>query len=99
MSQTELNFFNTTHESGTNLSLFIRKANEQNTLILNFFKANPDKIFSPEQVYAALATLETPLTSYRRAITTLTDKGLLEKTNTKIKGSYGRSNYCWKLKN
>jgi hypothetical protein len=37
----------------------------------------------------------TPLTSIRRAITNLTKKGYLRKTNIKVTGKYGRQEYCW----
>jgi hypothetical protein len=40
-----------------------------------------------------------PITSIRRAITNLTDRGLLEKTpNFKVE-RYGKTNHLWKLQN
>ncbi len=40
----------------------------------------------------------TPLTSIRRAITVLTNKGLLQKTDEQISGVYGKPEYVWKYK-
>jgi len=41
---------------------------------------------------------QTPLTSIRRAITDLTNRNRLVKTDKKVLGSAGRKTYTWKLK-
>ena len=38
-----------------------------------------------------------PITSIRRALTNLTKKGKLEKTNKMEVGKYGKPEHCWKL--
>ena len=41
---------------------------------------------------------DAPLTSVRRAMTNLTKDGLLEKTELKAEGIYGRPEHFWKYK-
>jgi hypothetical protein len=41
---------------------------------------------------------QTPLTSIRRAITDLTNRDRLVKTDKKVLGSAGRKTYTWRLK-
>lgn len=91
-------FYNTIHESGRQLSDSIKKAANQKEKVLRFFKKHPKKLFTPFDIkYLGLFEDNVPLTSIRRAITTLEQDGLLEKTDEKREGGYGKSNYCWKL--
>lgn len=64
--------------------------------MLAFFVARPDGAWSPEQVHRAVMP-RAPLTSARRAITNLTAKGLLEKTDERASGLFGRPVHLWRL--
>ena len=100
--QTEIfnqpDFYNTTKEYGKTLRLYNKKANQQNFIVLKFFKENPDKTFTPTEVFNEIATVNTPVSSFKRSITTLTKQGKLEKTTEKRMGEYGRMGFTWKLK-
>lgn len=75
------------------------KAGTQNAFILKWFKEHPDKLYTPfeiHNIYYAYG-LQAPITSIRRAMTTLTDLGYLVKTSEKRAGEYGELNYCWRL--
>ena len=90
--------FNTTNQQGLDLIKSNRNAISQKQTIVNYFKKNPNKELTPEQVHIILFSNKgIPLTSVRRAITTATKSNLLIKTNTQKKGLYGVLNYCWKL--
>jgi len=91
-------YFNTTNEAGNNLKENVEKATSQNEKILKFFRAHPHESFTPFYIQRVLGMKDTPITSVRRAITTLTNNGDLEKTDKKSEGRYGRDNYEWKLK-
>lgn len=91
-------YFNTTNEAGNNLKENVEKAISQSKRILNFFRAHPNTSFNPFYIQNVLGMKDTPITSIRRAITTLTNNGDLEKTEKKSEGMYGRNNYEWRLK-
>jgi hypothetical protein len=91
-------YFNTTSLTGDELSRKELKAGTQNALILDCFKENPNALFNPFDVkFMCVDLWDTPITSIRRAITTLTKLGYLEKTDIRRKGDYGDDNFCWKL--
>jgi hypothetical protein len=99
MEATQLDiFYNTASLIGRDLVLHELKAGTQNAIILQLFKARPEWLFTPFQVKDILCLDKTPITSIRRAMTTLTDLGYLVKTKTRKMGEYGELNYCWKLK-
>ena len=92
-------FFNTTKESGSQLIDSNRKATKQNDVVFELFKqfgtASPSQIY---QVWATITGLTTPpLTSIRRAITTLTDEGKLEKLDSMKKGLYSKDEHEWRI--
>jgi hypothetical protein len=92
-------FFNTTNESGSQLIDSNRKAMKQNDVVFELFKqfgtASPSQIY---QVWATITGLTTPpITSIRRAITTLTDEGKLEKLDSMKKGLYGKDEHEWRI--
>lgn len=95
-----LNFFNTTSETGPQLAEYQAKASEQNAVVLWLFQ-KARRPLSPSEVHANYplppGALLPPLTSIRRAITTLTKAGALVKTETKRKGVYGRMEHVWTL--
>lgn len=78
------------------------KAGSQNEKILEFFKWNPGKLYTPFEIQNYACILGngylTPITSIRRAITDLTKLGYLEKTKEKRAGEYGIDNFTWRLK-
>lgn len=87
-------FYNTTGERGQQLLDFDRQARGQERLIFGFFRSRPGQPFSPSQVQTALLP-ETPLTSIRRAMTNLTKRGFLLKTDRKVIGAYARPEHLW----
>ena len=90
-------FYNTTHMSESELMIRRVAASRQNTLILRFFQDNPQGYFTPFEVQKYSTLKDTPITSIRRAINTLTDAGLLIKTDRMKEGEYGAMNHTWKL--
>lgn len=73
-------------------------AKGQERVIMRFFKKHPDSRFTPPEVQEATG-LKCPLTSVRRAITTLTRKGKLKKCVLKRrKGKFGLKNCTWRLR-
>lgn len=93
-------FFNTTSEAGPLLAEYQAKAGEQNETVLGVFRRlqcplTPSNVllYYPHAPGAPMP----PLTSIRRAISTLTESGALVKTEAKRKGMFGRNEYCWTL--
>lgn len=93
-----MNYFNTTQETGATLNQYEAKATNQDETILNFFRKHPGKKFTPFEVQNRAFIDEPPITSVRRSITNLTNKGKLIRTEQKAGGRYGRSNYLWTVK-
>ena len=91
-------FYNTTNQKGEILKTSRKQAKAQEDVIYEYFKRNHQKIYTPFNIQRALALTHTPITSIRRAITNLTDKGYLIKTTTQQIGEFGKPNYCWKFK-
>jgi hypothetical protein len=94
-----LSYHDTTNEPVQLNIVYEQKARDQDRLILGYFKALNTPL-SPSQIFNILMTFDeipkdTPLTSIRRAITNLTKRGLLRKTDKKVIGKYGRQEYLW----
>jgi len=89
-------YFNTTNKSGKDLQDSEKKAVGQNEKIMEFYRSL--KIGSPSNVWSYVFDGKIPITSCRRAITTLTKQGLLIKTDLKAPGLYGEPEHIWKLK-
>jgi hypothetical protein len=70
----------------------------QTEKILRFFHANPDKEFTPCEVWQAVGYADMLLTSIRRSMSNLVKAGELVKTDNRKIGLYGEWNYTWKLK-
>ena len=91
-------YHNTTDET-KNLNEYEAKARKCDLFVLNFMKKHPGQSFTPAEVWKAIDPdgLK-PVTSIRRAMSNLTDAGLIlhrvEKWNQKI-GLYGRLNTTW----
>lgn len=91
-------FYNTTHEEGDVLAACRLQAGSQNEQVLAYFRQHRHKHLSADDVWQALyGGTMVPLTSVRRAISTLTGEGYLRKTEIKKPGIYGRNVYCYKL--
>lgn len=90
--------YNTTAATGTQLELYRSKNTAQNDRILSYMRQRPDTGFSPEQIREIVFRHHnTPLTSIRRALSTLTRKGYLIKTDNKRWTSYGRKAHLWTI--
>ena len=92
-----MTFYNTTNETGDLLQEYKDITNRQELRILEMFEYH--KSMSPSQVFklymGSYPNQMVPLTSIRRAITNLTNSGLLVKTSSKQKGIFGRNEYIW----
>jgi hypothetical protein len=93
-----MTYFNTTNEKGSALRENRQKAETQNEKILAYFKKRPGEHLSPTDLWMNLFNKSCPITSVRRSISDLTADCLLEKTDRTKIGTYGRKEYCWKLK-
>jgi Fe2+ or Zn2+ uptake regulation protein len=93
-------FYNTTSLAGPELKQREMRAGTQNRLILDIFKSLPDNSFTPFEILLMLPweKFNTPITSIRRSITTLTNLGYLVKTAERRAGIYGDMNFTWRLK-
>ena len=91
-----MTYFNTNHVRGRQLAEYEGKAATQDDRILAFFRKHSQASFTPSQVHHALI-MSCPITSVRRSVSSLTERGLLEKTETQRQGPYGRPEYCWRL--
>jgi hypothetical protein len=87
-------FYNTTNEHGHVLAASHGQARQQRLMVQAFFEAHPDRCFAPHEVPMPPGT---PLTSVRRAITNLTEQGVLEKTDRMVMGSFGKQVHSWRL--
>lgn len=90
-------YYNTTNEKDTELRCSVLKAKTQNEKVLDFYKFHSEFSYSASIVHRILK-LQCPLTSIRRAVTTLYKDDLLSKTEDKVIGLYGRKEYKYKLK-
>lgn len=97
----EPTFHNTNDETGQTLENSEIKAAKQESIVYDYFKERPEQILTPSDVLIGAFNQKayhiTPLTSVRRAMTNLTNKGYLVKTDTQRMGIYGKLTYCWKL--
>lgn len=91
-----MTYFNTNRLEGAELAEAERDTRRQESVVLAFFRARPGQPFTPDQVWANAFTAATPLTSIRRAITVLTNRGVLVKTERMRQGRYGKPAHCWK---
>tara|TARA_R100000742_G_C4198128_1_gene28081 strand:+ start:260 stop:553 length:294 start_codon:yes stop_codon:yes gene_type:complete len=94
-----MTFYNTTNQSGEELKCSWIETAKQDEIVLLLFARNKDMTFTPFDIQNILKNdydKDYPITSVRRSISNLTEIEALEKTSTKRKGKYGKSNYCWK---
>ena len=96
----QLSFFNTTHETGPQLQACIVIAKNQDDVVLDAFKVKGK--LTPSDCWQYLIRVDriasnTPLTSLRRSITTLTKKNYLRNTQQKKIGVFGRPENIWEI--
>lgn len=89
-------YFNTNNEKGEVLEESNRRAESQENRIYRFFRDNPTVELTPFELKARIR-MRSPITSIRRALTELTNKKKLIKTDTMKKGDYGKNCHCWRL--
>ncbi len=88
-------FYNTNQESFKEVfDSSIKTANQSDVIFKLLQTANTP--MSPSMIYKILGQ-KWPITSIRRAITNLTDKGKIVKTQKTTKGIYGKKEHLWSL--
>jgi hypothetical protein len=92
----QLSFFNTPGLKGRELKGQQIKKGTQNAEILDLFKKEDPDGLTPWDVYRLLDGFVS-IVSIRRAITTLTYQGYLEKTEEQRLEGEGILNYVWRL--
>ncbi len=92
----ETSFYNTVQATHPELGRYENKAQSQETKILDYFKTYEAQI-SPSKLQSILFHDRTPITSIRRGLTNLTNKGELVKTEFQVRGNYGRKEHVWRL--
>ena len=93
-------YYNTNDETGGTLNTSRKVADNQSVMILGIFKMFSDENMSPDDVEDYIRQVykrDDPITSIRRAITDLTNEGVLEKTDIKKLGKWGKRVHTWKL--
>ena len=88
--------FNTTNEDGETVRKYAEKNVNQNNRVLEILK-KAKKPMTASQVWEIYGMVATPLTSMRRALTTWKVAGIVEKTDKKREGLYGRSEYHYQI--
>jgi hypothetical protein len=98
MSTDTIPFYNTTGLTGSDLQEAEKCSITQSEIILAQFRLHPTSEYSPSDIHTLLFPNDTPLTSIRRSITSLTKAGHLVKNPTRLKiGNYGKSEHVWSL--
>lgn len=93
----QLDFFNTVHLSGSVLQTAKEACTKQNARILEIMRSGEE--FTPIEVWKEYQKIygNVLLTSIRRGMTTLSDKGLLIMTDNIKDEEYGKPNHLWKI--
>lgn len=92
-----MTYFNTAGLDGDDLQERIEQCESQEDKVEALFAACPGKRFTPFEVRDIVFNGSVPITSVRRAMTNLTNEGILKKTETQREGPYGQPNYTWQL--
>ena len=92
-------YYNTNNETGIDLRESWTSNAKQDELILRIFMIAPNDSFTPDEIEEACQRCNKnwPITSIRRAISTLTKHGNLTKTNELREGKYGKKTHAWKF--
>lgn len=89
-------YYNTNQETGAILRRSRRRARSQKERVRDFFQDHAGRLLTPDEVHTELFNETCPLTSVRRAITDLTEDGLIEKTPLSRRGTYGKMVHTWR---
>jgi len=94
--QLQMDFFNTIHLDGEELYDAVKNVVKQNERIYQLMKLSGKKYtpFEMHRVYEKFFA-KTPVTSIRRAMTTLTNDNRLIKLDEMKAERYGKPNYLW----
>lgn len=93
-----MDYFNTTNLTGPDLAKAIGAAKLQTDKVLALFERYGS--LSPSMaldLFGVAGQPLPPITSIRRAICVLTDRGNLVKTSVQVKGRYGAMETVWRL--
>ena len=95
-------FYNTTGISGQPLTKATEKAKSEEVLVLEFMREHPLNSYTACEVWLCLTELgrissRKPLTSIRRAMNTLLNKGKICKMDARRKGYYGELVHTWRV--
>ena len=99
-------YYNTTNESGDTLKRSKEKAMSQEEKVLQYFRTYDNLGATPERCLRHFKIMEklserrwhnTPITSIRRTFSDLRKRGLIVKTDKKIKGDYNKDIHVWRL--
>lgn len=90
-------YYNTNRESGDQLNRSRATNGTQNEEILHFLTNNPSGL-SPTELKIVINN-RWPITSIRRALSTLTKAGKLTKTDELRMGEYGKYEHVWRINN
>lgn len=94
----QLSFFNTINLKGEELKEAVIICNKQETRILEIMKYRGEMTpFEVSKLYDGFYD-PVPITSIRRAMTVLTEKGKLEKLDEMKEGNYGKLNHKWRVR-
>lgn len=91
-----MSYYNTTNLIGEDLLAEINNAKSQEDKIALFFSNRAMQFYSPSDILELIFNNTVPLTSVRRALSDLTDQGILRKTDKLKPGLYGKPVHCWK---
>lgn len=92
-----MTYYDTVNEGCDNLKEYKAINDSLEAEILRFFSLHRHFGHSPSYLWKTIAP-HVPLTSIRRAVCDLTTKGLLERTDDKVIGAYGRNERVWKYR-
>ncbi len=101
MSHRGDSYYNTTRSDGQTRRKYEIAASSQEAALLRYFEnetVGPGGL-TPSEARDLVFANTPPITSIRRAITNLTDRGALIKTDKQRKGPEGRPEYIWRLPN
>jgi hypothetical protein len=92
-------FYNTINLAGQELATEQAKNLTQEVMVLHIFRCGTSR-YSPSQAHQLVVKMygiNPPITSIRRALTNLTNQGLLIKTGHMVKGLYHLPEHTWTL--
>jgi len=93
-----MDYYNTTEIKETELHHIRSESRNQEDLVIKYMQLYPGRNWSPSEIWIEVFNRkEGILNSVRRAITNLTSKGKIFKTNKQREGPYGRPEYIWTI--